>query len=139
VSRQEPFASHRFSVEVEGIEASGALSVVLPEARIVAADASAPRLECGSLVVTRGQTSSSDWYAWWDEARRSAPGPGRSVAVVLLDGAGNEALRWKYTGARPVAYRVSPLHALESGLLAETLEIAVRSFDAVFAPPRTTT
>ena len=134
MKRQEPFTSHRFKVEVEGIEASGALAVILPEARIVAGAGSAPKLECGSLIVTRGQTLSSDWYDWWNEARRSTSDSGRSVVVVLLDSAGTEALRWKYSGARPIAYRVSALNALESGLLAESLEIEVRTFDAAFGP-----
>jgi phage tail-like protein len=135
VRTQEPFTSHRFKVEVEGIEASGALAVILPEARIVAGSSgSAPKLECGSLIVTRGQTLSSDWYEWWNEARSSTSDSGRSVIVVLLDSAGTEALRWMYSGARPIAYRVSALHALESGLLAESLEIAVRTFDAAFGP-----
>ena len=102
--------------------------------RPVAGVGSAPKLECGSLIVTRGQTLSSDWYEWWNEARRSTSDSGRSVVVVLLDSAGAEALRWKYSGARPIAYRVSALNALESGLLAESLEIAVKTFDAAFGP-----
>jgi len=137
VRRQEPFTSHRFKVEFEGVEASGALAVILPEARIVAGSGSGSKLECGSLVVTRGQSSSSEWYDWWNEARRSRSARGRAVVVVLLDAAGREAIRWKYSGARPIAYRVSALNALENGLLAESLEIAVATFDADFGsePP----
>jgi phage tail-like protein len=132
--RPPPFTSHRFKVEVEGIEASSALAVILPEARIVAGSRSTPKLECGPLTVTRGQTLSSDWYDWWNECRSSTSSPDRIVVVVLLDAEGADALRWKYKGARPIAYRVSALDALESGVLAESLEIAVKTFDASFGP-----
>ena len=134
MNRREPYPSHRFRVEVEGIESSGALSVVLPEARIVTGAGSLPEVECGLLVLTRGQSSSSDWYEWWNQSRRPTSSTGRSVSVVLLDAEGRDVLRWNYGGARPIAYRVSPLHALESGVLAESLEIAVTTFDAAFGP-----
>ena len=130
-----PFTNHRFKVEVEGIEASGALAVTLPEARIVAGSRSTPKLECGSLTLTRAQTLSSGWYDWWNACRSATSSPDRTVVVVLLDADGADALRWSYTGARPVAYRVSALDALQSGVLAETLEIAVKTFDASFGPP----
>ena len=129
-----PFTNHRFKVEVEGIEASGALAVTLPEARIVAGARSTPKLECGALTLTRAQTLSSGWYDWWNACRSATSSPDRIVVVVLLDAGGADALRWKYTGARPVAYRVSTLDALQSGVLAETLEIAVKTFDASFGP-----
>jgi phage tail-like protein len=137
VTPQPPFTNHRFKVEVEGIEASGALAAALPETRIVTGSRSTPKLECGSLTITRGQTMSSAWYDWWNECRSSTSSPDRIVVVVLLDAQGADALRWKYTGARPIAYRISTLDALQSDVLAETLEIAVKTFDASFGPAET--
>ncbi len=130
----DPFASHRFKLEIEGIEETSALEVVFPEARIVAGSASTTAIEAATLTVRRGQTLSSTWYDWWNEGRGSAAGPDRTVVVVLLDGAGVDAMRWTYRGARPLAYRVSGLNALESASLIESLEIAVQEFDASFGP-----
>lgn len=129
---QPPFTNQRFKVEVEGIEETSAIEVVLPEARIVAEPGSTSAIEGTTLTVRRGHTLSNAWYDWWNEGRDSAAGPGRTVVVVLLDSEGADVMRWTYRDARPVAYRVSLLNALESALLVESLEIAVQKFDASF-------
>jgi phage tail-like protein len=82
---------------------------------------------------------SSDWYQWWDEARRPrARNIARTVHVILLDRFQADVNGWTFLEAVPTSYSVSPLNALVSTPLIETLELSVRGFDAEFdLSPRT--
>jgi phage tail-like protein len=65
------------------------------------------------------------WYQWWDATRNGDQGSIRTVVVHLL----NEdrtavVLSWKFHRARPVVHRFSPLNALGSSAMTESLEIA---------------
>ncbi len=116
-----------FRIEVEGLDEGGAASVILPEARIAAADA-ARTVHYGMLVLRRGVTRSRSWYAWWDQARTSHGLAPKTVAVTLLDARGDPVHRWAFARAEPVAYRLSALDALGNEPLFETLELGVRGF-----------
>jgi len=127
-----PFANTRFRVEIEGMKGTGALEVILPEARIVPSRrASVTRY--GNLVLKRGLTQSSEWYDWWDRARRSKSAPKRTVKVVLIDARGEDANRWTLSDVRPLAYHVSALNALGAEVLIETLELAVGALRADYS------
>ena len=130
----QPFANMRFRVEIEGLTGTGAVEVIFPEARIVAAGGRSRRNRFGALTLRRGLTQSSEWYDWWSAAR---PTP-RAVSVVLLDANGADAVRWIYSRARPVAYLLSGLNALGNEALVESLELTVGGFAAAFpgTPPR---
>src|SRR5262249_32425103 len=82
----DPFTNTRFRVEIEGMRSTGAMEVVLPEARIVRSPRRALQTRCGNLVLKRGLTASADWYGWWDRARRSKMAPKAIVRVVMIDG-----------------------------------------------------
>jgi phage tail-like protein len=82
-------------------------------------------------VLKRGLTASSDWYGWWDRARRSKAAPRAIVRVVLIDARGRDAVQWTLRDVRPVAYQVSSLNALGSEVLLETLEASVGGFEAL--------
>lgn len=126
----DPFTNTRFRVEIEGLRSTGALEVVFPEARIVRSPRRPPQTRCGNLVLKRGLTASSDWYGWWDRARGTKATPKAIVRVVLIDARGQDAVRWTFRDVRPVAYQVSPLNALGSEVLLETLEATVGAFEA---------
>jgi phage tail-like protein len=125
-----PFANTRFRVEIEGVPASGAVEVIFPEARIVGRRRDGSRVRYGNLIVRRGLTASSDWYGWWDAARRGRRATKRAVRVALLTADGRDARAWLFRDAAPVAYQLSPLHARGNEAVLETLELTIGQFDA---------
>jgi|SRR6266446_3632437 len=127
----QPLPNTRFQVTIDGIGQTGTMGVVLPQARVVASRGKRPSARYTELILRRGLTVVDDWYAWWDRSRSGKPTP-RTVFVALLDGAGAQVVRWAFAGARPVAYSVSSLDALGAEIVVETLELAVRGFDASF-------
>ena len=128
----DPFPNTRFRVEIEGLRSTGALEFVFPEARIVRSPRRVPQTRCGNLVLKRGLTASADWYGWWDRARRSKTAPKAIVRVVLISARGQDVIRWTFRDVRPVAYQLSPLNALGSEVLLETLEATVGGFEAEY-------
>jgi len=126
-----PFGNMRFRLEIDGLEASGALEVIFPEARLPPQGRKAGMAQYGALIVKRGLTASRDWYGWWDAARRDKRAPRRTVRVTLLDDGGAAAAAWVFGDAAPVAYQLSPLNALGNEVVIETLELSVGSFEAI--------
>jgi phage tail-like protein len=131
-AEQELFANTRYRVEIEGLQSTGALEVLLPEARLIAPGANKRVVQYGPLVLKRALARSDDWYAWWDRACSAPKKSTRTVTVVLLDRAGSDAIRWVLSGAQPTAYSISSLSALGDQVLLETLELAVAGYRASF-------
>jgi len=74
--RRDPFIGTRFRVEIDGTSSSSALAVALPESRLLRQD-DPGSVQYSALVIQRGLTARTDWYGWWDAARRSKdPGLG---------------------------------------------------------------
>jgi len=130
-----PLGNMRFRVEIEGLPGSGAVEVFFPEARIAGGARKARTAHYGSLIVRRGLTVSRDWYDWWDAARRGKRPPKKTVRIMLLDAAGDDASGWLFKDAAPVAYQLSPLNALGNEPVIETLELAVGHFAADSGAP----
>jgi phage tail-like protein len=81
------------------------------------------------LVLRRGMAGSLDLYRWWDESRRAAAPPTRTVTIALLaDDHETVVLTWRFRRAYPVSVSYSPLRAVEGGIVMETVELA---FDRV--------
>jgi len=133
---RQPFTNMRFRIEVEGMERTGAVEAILPDARIVIGPRKRLTTQYGTLTLRRGLTQASEWYEWWNRARTSTRAIEREVLVVLLDERGSDAIRWTYTAATPVGYLVSHLNALGNEPLIESLELRVGRFEASFAEPR---
>jgi T4-like virus tail tube protein gp19 len=125
-----PLGNMRFRLEIEGLPGTGAVEVILPEARIAAGPRKTGAVQYGRLIVKRGLTLSRDWYDWWDAARRDRRPPRKTVRVMLLDAAGADAGGWLYRDAVPVAYQLSPLNALGNEPAIESLELSVGDFAA---------
>jgi phage tail-like protein len=130
----QPFVNMRFRIEIDGLHGVGASDVTLPEARMVNTSAGRSTAQFGPLIICRGASQSSEWYEWWSAARRAQSSSRRNVVVTLLDAAGQELNRWWIRDARPIAYRLSGLHALGNEVLMETLELSVGDFGAGSRP-----
>jgi len=137
MDRIEPLVGALFRVDIDGLAGAAAVEVVFPEGRIMP-EGEKRMVRYGPLTIRRGLTGSPDWYEWWDRARARAPraqatGISRTVSVVLMDRSRTERQRWTFSNVVPIAYSVSPLNALSSAPLVESLELAVGGFDAAFA------
>src|SRR5262245_55571550 len=95
----EPFLNMRFRVEIEGLQETGALEVVFPEARL--ATRASGRVRYGTLFLKRGVGRSQEWYTWWDQARRAGRVRARTVIVTLLDDAGSATRRFRFRNSKP--------------------------------------
>jgi T4-like virus tail tube protein gp19 len=132
VPPRQPLLNARFRIEIEGLPGTGATEVIFPEARIVGLRGKTRTVQYGTLTIRRGMTTSSDWYQWWDRARRSAAAARKEVSVVVMDGVRADVTRWTFASALPSAYSVSPLNALGSEPLIETLELSVGGLTMAF-------
>jgi len=132
--RGQPLIGARFRVEIDGLPDVAAVEVVLPEGRIVI-ERGKRLVRYGSLTLRRALTGSKDWYRWWDSARRPRARTrdvSRTVRVILIDRFQADVSGWTFPAAEPTAYSMSPLNALLSAPLIETLELSVGGFEGAF-------
>jgi phage tail-like protein len=124
-----PLTGLHFAVGIHGLQSTGAVEVVLPSARIVAGGRSARRVEFTPLTVRRGLSDNTEWYDWWNDARRLTRPPRRLVTISVRHPSGTEGVRWFFRDSVPVAYALSPLNALTETTLIESLELRVGNFE----------
>jgi phage tail-like protein len=136
VQRRDPYRNFNFRVGIGGrARANDGFSAVLLPTLLtrpdVAVDAESALGDDGSshLVLRRGFTGAMDLHEWWMQERGPKRSRGRVVTVELLDETNTEVgVAWRFTGCRPVALHYSPLDALESAIVNETI---VLEFDDV--------
>lgn len=126
---EQPFTNLRFRVAIEGMQSARAVEVVFPTGRIATRPGKRRAVQFDPLVIRRGLTRSTEWYAWWDQARRSTRAQRRDVQIILLDSNGAVALRWTFPDSVPLSYSLSPLNALAGAAVIESLELQVGGFD----------
>jgi phage tail-like protein len=132
IQRRDPYRNFNFRVAIGGRSRAneGFSAVRLPTLLArpeVAADAEAALGDEGSshLVLRRGFTGAMDFHEWWMQERGPKRSRGRVVTVELLDETNSEVgVAWRFTGCRPVALHYSPLDALESAVVTETIVLA---------------
>jgi len=128
-----PFTNMRFRVEIDGMEETRAVEVILPHAhREIGPGGRRQATQFDTLTLRRGLTRSGEWYDWWSEVQATARGAERAVRVVLLDERGTDAISWTLRGALPIGYAVSSLNALGHEPVVESLELRVNGFEASF-------
>ena len=82
------------------------------------------------LILKRGVTGSLDLYIWWNKARLGKASKKRTVKIELLgDDRSTVVLTWRFRSVRPVSLSYSPLRAVESGIILETIELAFDSME----------
>jgi phage tail-like protein len=73
----------------------------------------------------RGVIGSLTLYQWFDEVRNGSESALRDVTVALLsEDRSTRVMTWRLHRARPVRYRVEPLHGRSSDLAIEELVLA---------------
>ena len=130
--RRDPYRNFNFRVAIGGRASAndGFSAVRLPtlltrpdvavDARIALEDE-----RSSHLVLRRGFTGAMDLHEWWLRERGPKPSRGRVVVVELLDESTTDvAVAWRFTGCRPIALHYSPLDALESAVVTETIVLA---------------
>jgi phage tail-like protein len=83
----------------------------------------------GHLIVKRGLLGSTDLWEWWKQAREGQPNVDRNVTITLLDEERTSVWSWYFRNAFPVNYRVTPLDANSSDIVAEELTLTFDSMD----------
>lgn len=134
VSREDPYGSFNFLVQIEGVEAAGFREAELPDVEIepIAYREGADRVSSvrllpgrvrhGRLVLRRG--IAGDLTLWqWIRALTQGALDRRDVAVVLLDEARNPVLTWRLRRAWPAKLEGPRLDAQANEVAIETLEL----------------
>ncbi len=130
--RRDPYRNFNFRVAIGGRARAGdgysgvRLPTLLARPDVAAdADNALGDEDSPHLVLRRGFTGAMDLHEWWMQERGPKRSRGRVVTVDLLDETNTEvAVAWRFTGCRPVALHYSPLDALESAVVTETIVLA---------------
>ena len=140
VVRERPYTGANFLVSFGAGDArsatAGFAEVVFPVFHAGTADAATPAEDGsvatpahGHVILRRGLTGALDLYDWWHKARRGKAPLRRTLKVELLgEDQRTVVMTWRFRHVRPVSLHYSPLHAMQGGVVIETLELA---FDSV--------
>jgi len=138
VMRERPYTGANFLVSFGAGDAQSAAAgfaeVVFPVLHAGTTEAGAPAQDVaapahGHVVLRRGLTGALDLYDWWHKARRGKAPLRRTLKVELLgEDQRTVVMTWRFRHVRPVSLHYSPLHAMQGGVVIETLELA---FDSV--------
>ena len=137
---EAPYRNFNFHVLIDGLPETGFREVVIPGTRLEVVEyrvGSDPfsgtrklpgRAVTGSVVLKRG--IDQDLSLWnWFETVRNGNLDRRNVVIALVDTERTEVRRWNVSGAWPVAYQPSALHAQGNEVVIETLELACERVD----------
>ena len=136
IERRDPYRNFNFRVAIGGRSSAndGFSAVRLPTLLTrpdpaVDAELALDDEHSSYLVLRRGFTGAMDLHEWWLLERGPKPARGRVVTIELLDETNTSVgVAWRFTGCRPIALHYSPLDALESAVVTETI---VLTFDDV--------
>ncbi|RKG72382.1 phage tail protein [Corallococcus exercitus] len=138
--RTDPYKNFRFRIEIQGILVAAFSNATIPDESMDAVDyregtdpytrklSGMPKV--GTLTLKRGISSSQELYEWWrlvSALGAGAPGGRKNVSVIVVDDAGNDALRWDLANVWPTKYQAGDLDAKSSDVLIETMELALET------------
>jgi phage tail-like protein len=133
LSRNDPYRTHNFRIEIDGIdragfrEASGLETTTAPidyrEGTMGLSVQKLPGLVQQSTITLRGGIT--DDPALWDWRKTVMDGKveRKNGSIVLLDEAGEERLRWNFVDAWPSKWTGPALNATGNEVAIESLEI----------------
>jgi phage tail-like protein len=138
---KDPFKNYSFLVEIGGIAqaAFSKVSGLSAEAEVIeyreGADVTSTRklpglIKYGNVTLKRGITASRELFDWWKTVVNGNL-QRRDVAIVLLDDARAEVLRWLLRDAWIAKFEVGPLRAKGNDVLIESIELAHEGFELV--------
>jgi phage tail-like protein len=134
-SRNDPYKSFSFLVEIDGAASAGFTSVsgLAAEAEVIEYREGADRLtstrkipglkKYTNVTLKRGFTTSRDLWDWWTTVR-DGEAQRRTVAITLLDDAREPVARWILREAYPTKWELSELDASTNELVIESIELA---------------
>jgi phage tail-like protein len=134
--RNDPYASFRFLVEIEGLVVGGFTEVSGLETELEVEsyregglNAYAHELPGAAkyprLVLKRGLTEADSFWRWYRDAARGKVDR-KNGSIVLLDLTGQETWRWNFTDAYPVKWTGPQLRAGAAEVAVESLELVHR-------------
>jgi phage tail-like protein len=138
VQRSDPYRSYNFRVAIgararasEGFSEVRLPTLVVNPEGADAAVASLSEEAASHLLLRRGFNGATDLQEWWRQERGPKRSRGRAVTVELADETFQPVATWRFLGCRPVALHYSPLNALESSVVTETIVLAFDDVDLV--------
>ncbi len=141
-SRRDPFKNFSFLVEIDGIASSAFTSVTGLAAEVevieyregsdpVSSSRKLPgRVEYPNVTLSRGITTSSDLWDWWQTVVNGSV-QRRNVAITLLDDSRTPVLRWLLRNAWIAKIEAPELHASANEVAIETIELAHEGLELV--------
>ena len=126
---EAPYLGCHFDVSASPLKRGGCSTVVLPTFGATAGAANAP------LLLQRGFTGALDFHDWWRDAHDKPKPRGHVVTVTLLASPGGPPVaRWRFSGCVPLNLHYTPLDAMSSSVLIETLALSYVSFTLASLP-----
>jgi phage tail-like protein len=146
ILRERPYPGINFTIDlglgIANQPHDGVSEVIFPDARLHSLafrNGNEPTKEVrhlvtttryGSLILRRNVIGALDWYDWWNAMRNGEQDVFRDITVSLLNESRSEVvLMWRFRHAWPVNFSFSPLDALGTEPLMESLEIAFERFE----------
>jgi phage tail-like protein len=134
-ARTDPYKNFNFRVEIDGVAAAAFASVsgLAAEAEVIEYREGADkvtssrklpgRVRYPNVTLRRGLTASRDLWNWW-RTTRDGQVERRTVAITLLNDAGEPVLRWRLREAWIARIEASDLDAQGNEVAIETIELA---------------
>ena len=136
--RSDPYGIAHFEIEIDGMRESGFLKVSGLEGRVEVEEyreggdfgvRKAPgSVSYSNIVVSRGMTSSTELWDWWERVRNGDVDR-RNLSIVMLDDSRQAVARWQVQSAWPVRYSAPDLNAESDDVAIETLELTHEGID----------
>jgi len=144
---KDPVLGFNFKVEIEGVFQAGFNEVSGLQAEIEVQEYreggvneyihkfAGPVKFSSNVVLKNGITDNTYLWSWYQEVMRGQF-KRRSLAVVLLNAAGDEKRRWTLYAAYPVKWNGPALKATSSEVALESLELAHEGFSGHSYPEK---
>ena len=141
--RNDPYRSFRFRVEIDGITQGnfnectfGETSTEVVEYREGTDPVHSRKLsgqnKYGNITLKWGITDSKELFDWYKTIQdRGAVDNRKNIAIILVDEAGGDKVRWELQEAWPMKYKPTDFNAKNNDVAIETLEIVAESYARV--------